>query len=69
MENTRNGSNRNLWDAYSWTKEESEELILLYLEDYYRTLKEEYLSEALQLAKDEGVDMEKMFHRARARLH
>ncbi len=69
MENTRNGSNRNFIDNYPWSKEESEELILLYLEDYYRTLKEEYLSEALQLAKDEGVDMEKMFQRARSRLH
>lgn len=69
MENTRNGASNLSFELNDWTKEETEELILLYLDDYYRTLKEEYLGEALQLARDEGVDIQRLLRLARSRLH
>ena len=53
MENTRNGSNKELNDNLNWNKEASEELVLIYLEDYYRTMDDYFLQEAFQIAKDE----------------
>lgn len=69
MENTGNSSGRNGLDWNDWSKEESEELVLLYLEDYYRTLDEYFLKEALQIAKDDGVDFPKIMRLAKARMH
>ncbi|OPX32347.1 hypothetical protein B1H10_07685 [candidate division KSB1 bacterium 4484_188] len=43
MENTPGGSNRTSFDWNDWTKKDSEELVLMYLEDYYRTLDDYYL--------------------------
>jgi hypothetical protein len=51
-----------------WTKEESEELVLIYLEDYYRTMDDTYLKEALQITKDERLDIQKIMHRAKSRM-
>jgi len=48
-----------------WTRKDSEELVILYLNDYYRTTDEYYLREALQIAKDDGVDFEKVMRRVR----
>ncbi|GAB4369997.1 MAG: hypothetical protein Kow0042_12000 [Calditrichia bacterium] len=52
-----------------WSKKESEELILWYLEDYYKTLDDFYLQEALQLAKDEDVDIQKIMKIAKSRMN
>jgi len=68
MENTGNGSNGRFSFFNEWTKEESEELALIYLEDYYRTMDDSYLKEALQLVKDEGLDIQKIMHRAKIRM-
>ncbi|MCK4893010.1 MAG: hypothetical protein KAT07_03535 [Calditrichia bacterium] len=51
-----------------WTKEESEELVLIYLEDYYRTMDDSFLKEALQITKDERLDIQKIMHRAKSRM-
>jgi hypothetical protein len=48
-----------------WTRKDSEDLVVLYLNDYYRTLDEYYLQEALQIAKDDGVDFEKIMRKVR----
>ncbi|MEJ2535528.1 MAG: hypothetical protein P8048_00445 [Calditrichia bacterium] len=68
MENMRNGSNKELYDYLNWNKEASEELVLFYLEDYYRTMDDYFLQEALQIAKDEGIDIQKIMGRAKARM-
>jgi len=69
MENTGNSSSRKGLGWDDWSKEESEELVLLYLEDYYRTLDEYFLKEALQIAKDDGVDFPKIMRLAKSRMH
>ncbi len=69
MENTGNSSGRKGLGWDDWSKEESEELVLLYLEDYYRTLDEYFLKEALQIAKDDGVDFPKIMRLAKSRMH
>lgn len=48
-----------------WTRKDSEDLVILYLNDYYRTLDEYYLQEALQIAKDDGVNFERILHKVR----
>ena len=68
MEDTRNGSNGRMLFLDEWTKEESEELVLIYLEDYYRTMDDSYLKEALQITKDERLDIQKIMHRAKTRM-
>ncbi|MEL6821402.1 MAG: hypothetical protein AAFP70_06565 [Calditrichota bacterium] len=48
-----------------WTKKDSEELVMLYLQDYYETLDDYYLREALQIAKDDGVNFNNMMQAVR----
>jgi len=52
----------------SWTKADSEELVALYLMDYYETLDDYYLQEALQIAKDDGVSFQTVNNRVRLQL-
>ena len=68
MENTGDGRNSRLYFLNEWTKEESEELVLIYLEDYYRTMDDTFLKEALQITKDERLDFHKIMHRAKIRM-
>jgi hypothetical protein len=68
MENTGDGRNSRLYFLNEWTKEESEELVLIYLEDYYRTMDDTFLKEALQITKDERLDIQKIMHRAKIRM-
>lgn len=68
MENTRGKSNYSSLFPEDWSKEQAEELAMLYLEDYYRTMDDSFLMEAIQLSKDEQLDIQKIMHRARARL-
>ena len=68
MENTRDDGNNRLYFLSEWTKEESEELVLIYLEDYYRTMDDTFLKEALQITKDEQLDIQKIMHRAKNRM-
>lgn len=68
MENTRDNPKNNLLYPEDWSKEQAEELALLYLEDYYRTMDDSFLMEAIQLSKDERLDIQKIMHRARVRL-
>ena len=69
MENTKKGDCRQSFDWNEWNKEDSEELVLIYLEDYYKTLDDYYLKEALQIAKDQGVDFQKMMHSVKSKLN
>lgn len=51
-----------------WSKKDSEDLVILYLKDYYQTLDDYYLREAIQIAKEDGVDFETMMRRVRFQL-
>lgn len=68
MENPYDADERQYLNSGEFDKNETEEIILIYLEDYYHTLDDEYLKEALQLAKDEGIDIEKVLQKAKSRL-
>lgn len=48
-----------------WRKEDSEELVMMYLEDYYLTLDDYFLEEAIQIAREDGVDIEKLMRKVR----
>ncbi|NIV13692.1 MAG: hypothetical protein GWN62_21150 [Aliifodinibius sp.] len=48
-----------------WTKKDSEELVILYLRDYYETLDDYYLREALQIAKEDGINFEHIMRQVR----
>ncbi|MFZ0389388.1 MAG: hypothetical protein WAN36_02930 [Calditrichia bacterium] len=69
MENTRNRPGDELFSWSDWSKKESEELVLIYLEDYYRTLDDYYLQEAVQIAKDEALDLQKIMGWAKRRMN
>ncbi len=49
----------------SWSRQDSEELVALYLMDYFATLDDYYLKEALTIARNDGVDFEKIMRRVR----
>jgi hypothetical protein len=60
------------YDPLSWnelSKEDTEQLVLLYLQDYYSSLDDYYLKEAFQIAKDEGIDIYKIMRIAREKLN
>ena len=65
MQNINNTDQFADFFGLEWTRKDSEELVILYLNDYYRTTDEYYLREALQIAKDDGVDFEKVMRRVR----
>ena len=51
-----------------WSRRDSEELVMLYLNDYYHTLDDYYLREAIQLAKDDGLNFEHLMQQVRFQL-
>jgi len=67
MEN-RKGLNYTLPPWLEWTKKDSEELVLIYIMDFYKTLDDYYLEKAVQIAKDDFVDFEKIMLKARFQL-
>ncbi len=69
MEKSSNDDDRDTLEWQDYSRKDTEELILLYLEDYYTSLDDYYLKEAFQIAKDEGIDIQKMLQRAKSRLH
>jgi hypothetical protein len=68
MENPYDTDQNQFTNSTEFNKSETEEIILIYLEDFYHTLDDEYLKEALQLAKNEGINIEKVIQRAKFRL-
>lgn len=53
------------YTGMEWTRKDSEELVILYLRDYYETLDEYYLREALQIARDDGVNFDRIMRQVR----
>lgn len=53
------------YTGMEWTRKDSEELVILYLRDYYDTLDEYYLREALQIARDDGVNIDRVMRQVR----
>lgn len=68
VHNINNANHLGEFPGLQWTRKDSEELVVLYLNDYYRTLDEYYLREALQIAKDDGVDFDKVMRKVRFQL-
>ncbi len=60
MNNSKNNLDELTPPWMGWSKEDSEELVMLYLSDYYETLDDYYLEEAIQIAREDGVDFEKL---------
>ncbi|RMG65227.1 MAG: hypothetical protein D6715_08695 [Calditrichaeota bacterium] len=44
-------------DDYAWSKEDSEELVQMYLEAYYTTLDDEMLQKAVVISREDGVNL------------
>lgn len=65
MQNINNADRLSDFWGLEWTRKDSEDLVTLYLNDYFRTIDEYYLREALQIAKDDGVDFEKVMRKVR----
>lgn len=65
MQNINNADRLPDFWGLEWTRKDSEDLVILYLNDYFRTIDEYYLREALQIAKDDGVDFEKVMRKVR----
>ncbi len=53
------------YTGMEWTRKDSEDLVILYLRDYYDTLDEYYLREALQIARDDGVNIDRVMRQVR----
>ena len=65
MQNIYNSDKTGNTPWMEWTRKDSEELVMLYVKDYYETLDEYYLREALQIAKDDGINFENMMRQVR----
>lgn len=65
MENIKKDSNFELPPWMEWTKEDSKELIMLYLQDYYDTLDDYYLERAVHIAKEHAIDLQTLIYKAK----
>ncbi len=65
MQNINNSNRISDFTGGEWTRKDSEELIILYLKDYYDTLDDDYLKEAIQIAKDDGINFENVMRQVR----
>ncbi len=65
MRNENRSGIRNLRKHSNWSRKDSEELVALYLMDYYRTLDDYYLQEAMAIAHSDHVDFEKVMRKVR----
>lgn len=48
-----------------WTREDSEALVRRYLTDYFLTLDDYFLNEAVQIAREDAVNLEKIMRQVR----
>jgi hypothetical protein len=69
LQNIKKDSNLDLLPWLEWSKEDSKELILLYLEDYYSTLDDYYLERALHIAKEHSIDFNDLMSKVRYQLN
>lgn len=65
MQNIKKDSNLEMPPWLEWTKEDSKELILLYLQDYYDTLDDYYLERAVSIAKEHSIDFQNLMFKVR----
>ncbi len=65
MHNVNDGQKFSDWNVPEWTKKDSEHLVKLYLKDYYETLDEYYLREAIQISQDDGLNFERIMREVR----
>ncbi len=69
MQNINNSNQLGDFPGGEWTRKDSEELIILYLKDYYETLDDDYLKEAVQIAKDDGINFENIMRKYGSHCH
>ncbi len=65
MQKINNAGNSLGYPYMEWTRKDSEELVMLYVKDYFETLDDYYLKEALQIAKDDGINFDKIMLQVR----
>ncbi len=65
MHNANRSGMEDVRQFSAWSRKDSEELVALYLMDYFRTLDDYYLKEALSIAKNDGVDFERIMRKVR----
>ncbi len=65
MHNANRSGMEDVRQFSGWSRKDSEELVALYLMDYFRTLDDYYLKEALSIAKNDGVDFERIMRKVR----
>lgn len=65
MQNIKKDANLDMPPWMEWTKEDSKELILLYLQDYYETLDDYFLERALHIAKEHSLDFQTLMYKVR----
>jgi hypothetical protein len=69
LQNVKKDSSLDILPWLEWSKEESKELILLYLQDYYMTLDDYYLERALHIAKEHSIDFQNLMSKVRLQLN
>lgn len=69
LQNIKKDSNLDLLPWLEWSREDSKELILLYLEDYYSTLDDYFLERALHIAKEHSIDFRDLMSKVRFQLN
>lgn len=65
MQNIKKDANLEMPPWLEWTKEDSKELILLYLQDYYDTVDDYYLERAVSIAKENSIDFQNLMYKVR----
>jgi len=65
MQNIKKDANWEMPPWLEWTKEDSKELILLYLQDYYDTLDDYYLERAVSIAKENSINFQNLMFKIR----
>jgi hypothetical protein len=65
MQNIKKDTNLDMPPWMEWTKEDSKELVLLYLQDYYETLDDYYLERALHIAREHSLDFQALMYKVR----
>lgn len=68
MEHIKGKTNYSLPPWMEWTREDSEELVMIYIQDYFKTLDDYYLEKALQISKDDSINFEQIMLKVRFQL-
>lgn len=65
MQNIKKDSHLEMPPGLEWTREDSKELIQLYLQDYYDTLDDYYLERAISIAREHSINFQNLMFKVR----